>query len=152
MATTIEASVLVGASLATTWDCYFDARRWGAWVDGFQAPIEADGYPEEGGVLRWRSVPAGRGEVTERVAAHEPRRRHLVTFTDPGMEGELETSFSVEGDGTRVRQRMEYAVRDRGPIARLGALLFVRGQVRQSLQRSLLAFRRTAEEAESLPG
>jgi hypothetical protein len=150
MATRIEESVLVRASLATAWDCYFDARRWGAWVDGYRATVEAEGYPEEGGVLRWRSVPAGRGEVTERVLAHEPRRRHRIAFADPGMEGELETRFAVEGDGARVTQLLEYAVRDRGPIARLAALLFVRGQVRASAQRSLLAFRRVAEEAESL--
>ena len=148
---TVEESVLVGASLAETWDRYFDARGWGSWVDGFQAAIEAEGYPEAGGVLRWRSIPAGRGEVTERVLEHEHRRRHLIAFCDPAMEGELETRFEIEGEGTRVRQRLEYRLLDRGPIARLGAVLFVRGQVRQSVQRSLLAFRRAAEEAAALP-
>ena len=147
----VEESVLVAASLAETWDRYFDPRGWGAWVDGFQAAIEADGYPEAGGLLRWRSIPAGRGEVTERVLEHEPRRRHLIAFSDPAMEGELETRFEIEGQGTRVSQRLDYRLLDRGPIARLGAVLFVRSQVRQSVQRSLLAFRRAAEEAAALP-
>jgi Polyketide cyclase / dehydrase and lipid transport len=147
----VEESVLVGASLAETWDRYFDARGWGSWVDGFQAAIDAEGYPEAGGVLRWRSIPAGRGEVTERVLEHEHRRRHLIAFADPAMEGELETVFEIEGEGTRVRQRLEYRLLDRGPIARLGAVLFVRSQIRQSVQRSLLAFRRAAEEATALP-
>jgi hypothetical protein len=146
----VEESVLVGASLAETWDRYFDARGWGSWVDGFQAAIDAEGYPEAGGVLRWRSIPAGRGEVTERVLEHEHRRRHLIAFADPAMEGELETVFEIEGEGTRVSQRLEYRLLDRGPIARLGAVLFVRSQVRQSVQRSLLAFRRAAEEAAAL--
>jgi Polyketide cyclase / dehydrase and lipid transport len=148
---TVEEAILVRASLAETWDRYFDARGWGSWVDGFQAAIEAEGYPEAGGVLRWRSIPAGRGEVVERVLEHEPRRRHLIAFADPAMEGELETRFEIEGEGTRVRQRLEYRLLDRGPIARLGAVLFVRSQVRQSVQRSLLAFRRAAEEAAALP-
>jgi hypothetical protein len=143
---TIDESVLVGASLAETWECYFDAGGWGAWVDGFEATLESEGYPQAEGVLRWRSIPAGRGDVTERVVEHEPRRRHLVSFADPAMEGELDTRFEVEGDGTRVRQVLTYRLLDRGPIARLGALLFVRGQVRASVQRSLLAFRRAVEE------
>jgi Polyketide cyclase / dehydrase and lipid transport len=147
----VEESVLVRASLAETWDHYFDPRGWGSWVDGYQAAIESEGYPEPGGVLRWRSVPAGRGEVTERVLEHEPRRRHRVAFADPAMEGELETVFEIEGEGTRVGQRLSYRLLDRGPIARLGAVLFVRGQLRQSVQRSLLAFRRAAEEAANLP-
>ena len=136
----------MAASLAETWECYFDARRWAAWVDGFQATIESEGYPQAGGSLGWRSIPAGRGEVTERVREHEPRRRHLIEFADPAMEGQLETRFEVEGDGTRVRQVLSYRLLDRGPIARLGALLFVRSQVRASVQRSLHAFRRTVEE------
>jgi Polyketide cyclase / dehydrase and lipid transport len=147
---TVEESVWVGASLAEVWDCYFDARRWGSWVDGFQTALEAEGYPEPGGVLRWRSVAAGRGEVTERVLEHERRRRHRIAFSDPGMEGELETRFAIEGEGTRVTQRLTYKVSDRGPMALLGALLFVRGPVRASVQRSLLAFRRAAEEAAAL--
>ena len=67
------------------------------------------------------------------------------------MEGELETRFEIEGQGTRVSQRLEYRLLDRGPIARLGGVFFVRGQVRQSVQRSLLAFRRAVEEAAALP-
>ena len=147
----VEEAVLVRATVAETWERYFDPRGWGSWVDGFQAVIEAEGYPEAGGVLRWRSIPAGRGEVTERVLEHEPRRRHLIAFRDPAMEGELETRFEIEGQGTRVSQRLDYRLLDRGPIARLGAVFFVRGQVRQSVQRSLLAFRRAAEEAAALP-
>ena len=148
---TIEESILVDASLAETWDRYFDPQGWSGWVDGFRATIAADGYPQAGGELRWRSVPAGRGEVVERVLEHEDRRRHRVAFSDPGMEGELETRFQIEGEGTRVTQTLDYRVLDRGPIARLGAVLFVRSQVRASVQRSLSAFRRAAEEAAALP-
>ena len=148
---TLEESVLVDASLAETWDHYFDRRGWGAWVDGFQAPVAVDRYPEKGATLRWRSIPAGRGEVTEEVLEHEPRRRHLIAFRDPAMEGRLETRFAIEGDRTRVSQRLEYRLLQRGPIARMGAVLFVKGQVRASMQRSLIAFARSAEERAALP-
>jgi Polyketide cyclase / dehydrase and lipid transport len=144
---TVEEAVLVDASLAETWDHYFDARAWIEWVDGFRAVIGSEGYPDAGGTLRWRSVPAGRGEVVERVLAHEPRKRHRIAFSDPGMAGELEVRFGIEGERTRVTQTLDYRVLDRGPIARLGAILFVRSQVRASVQRSLAAFRRAAEEA-----
>jgi hypothetical protein len=147
----IEESIHVSASLAEVWDRYFDPRGWRAWVDGFESVVEDDGYPETGGTLRWRSIPAGRGEVTERVLEHERRRRHLIEFSDPEMEGRMETRFEIAGDGTRVTQTLTYGILARGPIARLGALLFVRSQVRGSLQRSLLAFKRAAEEAAALP-
>jgi hypothetical protein len=145
---TVEASVLVGASLAETWDAFFDPSGWRHWVDGFQASLESDGYPQAGGTLRWRSIPAGRGEVTERVLDHEPRRRHKAAFEDPAMAGELETRFMVEGDGTRVSQRLEYRLLAKGPIAWLGALLFVRSQVRASMQRTLRDLRAFAEGGE----
>jgi hypothetical protein len=141
-----EASIHVGASLAETWDHYFDPRGWGSWVDGFQSAITVEGYPQTGGTLRWRSVPAGRGEVTETVLAHEPRRLHRVSFSDPQSEGELTTAFEIEGDGTRVRQRLEYGLRSRGPFAWLTDRLFVRSQMRRSLERSLLRFKHEVEE------
>ena len=143
---TVEASALVPASLAETWDRYFDAGTWRAWVDGFEAVVDSDGYPAAGGTLHWRSIPAGRGEVTERVLEHEPRRLHRIAFADPAMEGELETRFQIEGDATRVAQRLDYRLLARGPIARIGALLFVRAQVRASMERSLHSLLRTVEE------
>lgn len=148
---TIEETVHIEASLAETWDHFFDVQGWGSWVDGFQAAIEAVGYPAAGGTLRWRSIPAGRGEVSEHVLEHDPRRRHLVEFSDPEMAGRLETRFEIAGEGTRVTQELTYSLRGKGPIAWLGGLLFVKAQVRASTQRSLLGFKRAVEEAATLP-
>ena len=142
-----EEAVLISASLAETWDAYFDPEGWRQWVDGFAAVIDSDGYPHEAGTLRWQSIPAGRGEVVETVLRHEPRRLHLVEFSDPAMTGTLETRFGVEGEATNVTQALEYRLLARGPLARLAALLFVRGQLRASMRRSLLALRRRVEEA-----
>ena len=143
----LSESVLVEASLAETWDFYFEPRGWPAWVDGFGSVVSADGYPEQGGRLVWRSTPAGRGEVSERVLEHEPRRRHRIEFSDPGSSGELRSEFEIEGEGTRVTLTLEYRLASSGPFAWLTDRLFVRGQVQQSLGRSLLRFKHEAEEA-----
>ncbi|MGH2953691.1 MAG: SRPBCC family protein [Solirubrobacterales bacterium] len=143
-------SILVGASLAETWDHYFDPRGWPAWVDGFQAVEAAEGYPEVGGTLRWRSLGAGRGRVGERVLEHEPRRRHRIAFEDPQSAGELETTFAIEGEGTRVTLQVEYRLPGRGPFVWLTDRLFVRGQVQRSLQRSLLRLQHEVEELSEL--
>ena len=146
----VQASILIKASLAETWDHYFDPRGWSVWVDGFQATESAEGYPETGGTLQWRSVEAGRGRVTESVLEHEPRSRHRVSFSDPQTEGELLTEMVIEGDGTRVTQTMDYRLRGRGPLAWVSDRLFVRSQVRGSLERSLLRFKHEVEEIAAL--
>jgi hypothetical protein len=146
------ASIHVSASLAETWDCYFDPRGWGSWVDGFQSMVASTGYPEPGGALRWRSLPAGRGEVSETVIEHEPRRLHRIRFEDPQTEGELRTEFEIEGDGTRVTQRLDYSLRAGGPFSFISDRLFVRSQIRRSLERSLVKFKHEAEELAQLGG
>jgi uncharacterized protein YndB with AHSA1/START domain len=136
----VEQEVHVPAPLAEVWDCYFDPRAWPEWVDSFGSVIESEGYPEAGGTLRWKSVPAGRGEVTEKVLEHESRRRHRIEFSDPSMEGEMTVTFAIEGEGTKVAASMDYRLLDKSVFARLGALLFLKAQLRGTLRRSLDAF------------
>ena len=147
---TVGGSVVVAAPLADTWDHYFEARGWPAWVDGFTAVEANEGYPEAGGNLRWRSTPAGRGTVSERVLEHEPRSRHRVAFNDPQSQGELTTTFAIEPGGeavaTRVTQELEYSLRSGGPFARVADRLFIRSQVRGSLERSLVRFKHEVED------
>ena len=140
-------SVLVDASLKEVWDEYFDPRGWPAWVDGFVSVERSAGYPEVGGTLVWRSKPAGRGTVSERVLEHSPRTRHRIEWSDPQSAGELLSEFAVEGEAVRVRLTLDYRLARGGPFARLTEWLFVRGQVRRSLQRTLLRFKHEAEEA-----
>ena len=143
----VSDSALVRASLAETWTYYFAPRGWPLWVDQFkEVVISRDGYPDVGGVLRWRSVPAGRGEVVERVLEHEHRRRHRISYEDPESAGELTTRFAIEGEATRVTQELEYRLLRRGFFARLTDLLFVRSQMRRSLQRSLMRLKHEVED------
>jgi len=134
---TISQSVLVDGSLAEVWGYYFDPAGWPAWVDGFGHVLASDRYPEAGGSLRWSSIPAGRGEVTEHVLEHEPRRLHRVAFRDPSSAGELRTTFAIEGQGTLVAQRLDYRLVSGGPFALVTDWLFIRSQMRGSMGRSL---------------
>ncbi len=114
--------------------------------------IEIDGYPDAGGTLRWKSVPAGRGEVTEKVLEHEPRRKHRIEFSDPSLAGEMTVTFQIEGEGTKLVAAMDYRLLDKSVFARLGALLFLKAQLRGTLRRSLDAFVREAVGRSATPG
>ena len=135
----------IPASLAETWDLYFDPDRWPEWVDEFRAvDSRTGGYPEVGGTLVWHSGPAGRGQVTETVLEHEPRRLHRIRYSDPSSEGEQATSFRIEGEGTVVRIELDYALVKAGVLSRLTDALFIRSQMSGMLGRSLEGLRAEA--------
>ena len=135
--------------LAEVWDYYFDpAGLVSAGSTGSGASEASDGYPEVGGSLRWCSIPAGRGEVTERVLEHESRRLHRVAFSDPETTGELRTQLRDRGiRGRWLTQELEYRLLSRGPFAWLTDRLFIRSQMRGSMRRSLDRLRLEVEEA-----
>ena len=140
----VEASVEIPAALAEVWDLYFDRDRWPAWVDGFAAVVSANGYPEPGGELVWRSTAAGRGQVRERVLDHAPRSLHRIGYEDPESRGRLATEFAIVPGGERltsVTQRLEYEIKGGGILSPVTDLLFIRSQMRRSLERSLGALR-----------
>ena len=143
-------SIHVAAPVEVVWRLYFEPATWPAWVDGFGSVESSDGYPERGGTLRWRSTPAGRGTVSERVLEHEPQRLHRIEFSDPESEGELATTFEPEADpsgdnGTRVGQEVTYRVRDPGLFTWITDPIFIRPQVGRSVRRSLERLRTEAE-------
>lgn len=155
----VEATIEIAAPLAEVWDLYFDRRRWAAWVDGFSSVSSESGYPKEGGTLTWRSTPAGRGMVNERVSAHDLRSLHRVDFEDPAAKGRLEVTFEMQpaesaesGRKTKVTQRLDYTVTSGGPLSVITDFLFIRSQQRRSLQRSLIELRLEAERAGGTQG
>jgi len=142
---TVSDSATVAAPLESVWGLYFDPDRWGAWVDQFAAVVSLDGgYPATGGTLAWRSGSAGRGEVSERVLEHDPRRRHRIEFSDPECSGELVTTFAEAGGATTVTLEMAYELVAGGLFARVSDALFVRSQMRASLSRTLEGLRAEA--------
>lgn len=133
----VSAETVVPASLAEVWDLYFDSTRWTSWVDEFRGADETDdGYPEEGGTLVWHTGPAGRGQVTETVLEHEPRRLHRIRYLDQSSEGEQETRFEIAGEGTKVTLELTYRLL-KPTLIPFTDRLFVRPQMRNSLLRSL---------------
>jgi uncharacterized protein YndB with AHSA1/START domain len=143
----VAEELLIPASLAEVWDLYFDPDRWRAWVDEFHAVDSiSDGYPEIGGRLVWHSGEAGRGQVTETVVDHEPRRLHKIRFADPHAEGEQLTSFAIEGDGTKVKIELVYGLMQPGLLGPITDRLFIRSQMGGSLARSLEGLRSEARE------
>lgn len=153
----VDAAAEIEAPLAEVWDLYFDRDRWPSWVDGFASVVSSSaGYPERGGELVWTSTPAGRGRVSERVVGHEPRSLHRIAFEDPAAAGELETRFEMQpaaagGRSTMVSQTLTYRLSGGGPLSPITDLLFIRTQMRRSLQRSLLELRLEAERRGSVP-
>jgi hypothetical protein len=147
----VAASAVITASLAEVWEFYFDTGSWDLWVDGFAAIESVDGYPLTGGGLVWKSVPAGRGEVSESVLEHEPRSLHRVKFTDPESSGEQTTRFAIEpgSDGGATRVSLELSYEPKTGAGFLGGvvdLLFVRSQMRRSLERTLARLRLEVEQ------
>lgn len=152
-----EASIEIGAPLAEVWDLYFDRDRWASWVDGFASVTSESGYPDAGGSLTWRSTPAGRGVVTERVTAHDQRSLHRIDYDDPESSGSLEVTFEMlpapadssesggSGRRTKVSQKLDYTIKTGGPLKPVLDVLFVRSQMRRSLERSLIELRLEAE-------
>jgi hypothetical protein len=141
----VSAEATVDADLKEVWDTFFDAGRWPMWVDGFSGVLSESGYPEEGGSLTWRSIPAGRGEVRESVLEHEPRRRHKASFADPESSGELTTTFEIRGDAVLVKRTMTYEIAGGGMFNAAADFFFVRRQVTAALARELAGLKHEAE-------
>ena len=141
----VSEELLVPAPLADVWDLYFERRTWPSWVDQLRTVVStAEGYPETGGTLVWKSGPAGRGTVHERVLEHEHRRLHRIGFKDESSEGEQTTTFSMKGQGTLVHIDLVYGLLHAGPLGPITDRLFIRSQMRRSLVRTLTGLRAEA--------
>jgi uncharacterized protein YndB with AHSA1/START domain len=148
----VSEELQIPATLAETWRLYFDPASWSRWVDEFRALDSiSDDYPEAGARLVWHSGPAGRGQVSETVLEHEPRRLHRIRFADPSSEGELTTTFRIEGDGTRVGLELDYSLVSGGLFSRVTDIFFIRSQMAQMLIRSLEGLRTEAGDLANAP-
>lgn len=148
----VVAEVEIEASLAHVWETFFDPATWPAWLDGFRRVTSRDEpWPERGARIVWQSGPTGRGTVAEEVVDHDPRRLHRVRFDDEHARGELETHFEIRGEGVRVEQRLDYVLKQHGVLGPLTDVLFIRGQMRRSLERTLQGLRLEAGERPAPP-
>lgn len=117
-----------------------DVRRWPTFVEGFGNEVERRGdWPEAGSTLVWKSIPGGRGRVTERISAAKPGRIESEVYEER-MHGRQVVTFAEDGAGTRVELHLEYELTERGPIAFLAGLFFVRRALRDAAARTLRRF------------
>jgi uncharacterized membrane protein len=129
-----------------------DLTRWPTFVDGF-AHVDRvdDSWPAEGAKLVWRSGPAGRGVVTERVVASEPGIRLVTQVFEERMRGAQAVGFElVEDDSTRMDIELDYTLTRGGPLSGVTDLLFIRRAQTDALRRTLRRFALEAAEESRL--
>ncbi len=124
-----------------------DARRWSAFVEGFQR-IEtmAENWPEPGAKLVWDSGASGRGRVTEKVSENAPTRFATKVYEDR-LYGTQAASFAPNTEGgADVTLSLEYELTNNNPFKAAADLLFIRRALRDALRRTLRRFAVEAEE------
>ena len=141
----VRASVDVRALASEAEELWYDTRRWPAFVDGMAHVDKVEGdWPREGRVV-WDAKPGGRGRVIERVEAYEARAGQSVGVEDEKVWGTQVVAFEPREHGCRVTLELEYRLKDRKPLMPVVDLLFIRRPMRESLQRTLVRFRRELE-------
>jgi uncharacterized membrane protein len=151
---TASAAIVVPLSPRQAYDLWTDLSRWPTFVDGFGHPTRVDdAWPQKGAKLAWKSVPGGRGNVTERVTKDEPGVLHQVNVFEEKLDGTQTVTFTATdiGDerGTRVDLALEYTASVGGPLRPVVDVLFIRRAQNDALARTLRRFAiEAAEEAE----
>jgi hypothetical protein len=148
----VTASITCSATVHQAITAWCETERWPQWVEGLEEVVSVTSeWPAAGGIVRWRSSPAGRGHVTERILAYEPLRsveseiiddqvtaRQLVTFTPAGPPAT--TAGPPAEDRTEVTVDFGYRITRRSPITPVIDWLFVRPAMTNSLRTTLSRF------------
>jgi uncharacterized membrane protein len=125
--------------------------RWATFVDGFGRVDRIDDtWPEPGAKLVWKSVPGGRGAVTEKVTRALPGAIHEVTVFEEKLDGTQTITFAPVDEATWVELELDYTVSVGGPLKPLVDALFIRRAQNDALTRTLRRFRTEATEQASL--
>jgi hypothetical protein len=125
--------------------------RWPTFVDGFGRPDRLDDtWPEPGAKLIWKSVPGGRGMVTEKVTKALPGAIHEVNVFEEKLHGTQTITFAPVDEATWVELQLEYTVSVGGPLRPVVDVLFIRRAQNDALTRTLGRFRTEAMEQASL--
>ena len=134
-------------------DLWTDLTRWATFVDGFGHVERVDDeWPEEGSKLTWKSGPAGRGIVTERVVVSEPGERFVTQVFEERLQGAQALLFQPTDDENKIRLDMEldYKLTQGGPLKAITDVIFIRRALTDALRRTLQRFATEAREEASL--
>ena len=140
---------------AEAWDLWTDLTRWRTFVDGF-GHVERvdDGWPAAASKLVWRSVPDGRGVVTERVVESERGARFVTSILEERIAGRQTVEFGPaqpeDGAEATVAIELDYELQKRGPLNKLVDAIFIRRAQRDALMRTLRRFATEAAEQAAL--
>ena len=134
-------------------DLWTDLTRWRSFVDGFGHVDRVDEtWPAEGSKLVWRSVPTGRGVVTERVKQSVPGVRFATSILEERIAGTQTVEFGPgeEEGGHAMAIELDYELQRGGPLNRLIDVVFIRRAQRDALTRTLRRFATEAAEQAAL--
>ena len=129
----VIATIAVPEPIFNVEQLWYETGRWAAFVDGFNHVVKVEGDWPRAGTLIWDSHPGGRGRVIEQVRWFSPREGQDVAVGDPKLTGTQRVRFAPG----RVTLELEYRLKE---SMWLVDLLFIRGQLRQSLRRTLRRF------------
>src|SRR5438067_2746600 len=120
---------------------WYDTARWPRWVVGLtHVRSVSGGWPEVGGLVRWQSGPAGRGQVSERVVGYEPLSGQTVEVQDDSIQATQTVSFVPEDANVAVTLSLGYELKRRSPLMRVVDVLFIRRAMTRSLEQTLSRF------------
>jgi uncharacterized membrane protein len=126
-------------------------RRWPTFVDGFGSPERLDDtWPELGAKIVWKSVPGGRGAVTEKVTKALPGAIHEVAVFEDKLDGTQTITFAPVDEATWVELQLDYTVSVGGPLRPVVDALFIRRAQNDALARTLRRFATEAAEQAAL--
>jgi uncharacterized membrane protein len=134
------------------WALWTDVNRWPTFVEGFSQVVEhRSEWPAKDARLVWKSIPGGRGRVTEKVTESDPGRAFATQVFEDALSGTQTITFARAEDGrTRVELRLDYTLSREGLLRAVADVLFIRRALNQALARTLARFAAEAAEEASL--
>jgi hypothetical protein len=138
----VSATQLISAPLPAVEAAWYDTGRWTEWIVGLESVDDVDdGWPSrEGAVVTWRSNPAGRGGVQERVLEHAPGDGQRLAVCDDLIEGEQSVAFELGERGVVVTLTLDFRRRQGGLFTALVDQIFSRSAVADALALTLERF------------
>lgn len=137
----VQASQTFEGSIQAAEELWYDTARWPRWIVGLDHVERVSGdWPAVGGQVRWRSGPAGRGQVSERVVRYEPLGGQTVEVRDDSIRGTQTVSYVNADANVAVTLSLSYELARRSPLMRLVDLLFIRRAMTRSLEQTLARF------------
>ena len=137
----IEVDLWVPGTVEEVEPRWLDTAHWSAWMDEVEEVVEVSGdWPEVGSTVRWRSPPAGRGEVVETVAEYVENDLIATDVVDSSLTARQTVTFTAAQDGVGIGLTLDYRISKRGPFTVILDRFFVRPAMRSSLTSTIERF------------